>query len=217
MHFTVGDLYLRAGRDSVARRHLQAAQALAGRDTVVERESIARMAYIALRRASTLRDVDTIMARQDSAIHRTEYMRRLSEPLLLVRLLAAQTEPTGAAWFLAAEVARDSLRANELARTLFLRVVRDAPGMPLAPHALHAAGVLVPDSATAWDARIQRDYPGSSVAAWLRGDDPAGKSDFALAPELLQVRWAETVRTWSDSVRKLRTPPKPPAPTTTRH
>lgn len=214
MHFTVGDLNLRAGRDSIAQQHLFAARTLAERDTVITRESAARIAYMSMMRVSTLREVDTIVARQDSAVRRTPFARRINEQLLLVSLLAQQAEPTGAAWFLAAEVARDSLRAPALARTLFLRVPRELPGTPLAPHALYAAGLLTPDSASAWGARIGRDYAGSSVAAWLRGDDPATQADFALAPELLQLRWTETLRTWADSVRKLRTPPKtaPPQP-----
>ncbi|MEQ1690011.1 MAG: hypothetical protein ABMA00_01905 [Gemmatimonas sp.] len=216
MHFAVGDLHLRSGRDSAARRHLLTARTLAGRDTVMARESDARIAYLAMKRASTLRDIDTIVARQDSAVRRSPYARRVSEQLLLVKLLAVQSEPTGAAWFLAAEVARDSLRALELARTLFLRVARDAAAAPLAPNAWYAAGLLTPDSASAWDERIRRDYAGSSVAAWIRGDDPAGRPDFVLTPDLLQLRWTEALRVWTDSVRKLRTPPKSPVSPTNR-
>ncbi len=209
MHFVVGDLNLRSGRDSSARQHLFAARTLAGRDTLIERESAARLSYLNLVRVSTLREVDTILARQDSALRRTPYARRISEQLLLVRLLERQDEPTGAASYLAAEVARDSLRASALARTLFLRVARDIPGTPLAPHAWYAAALLSPDSAEAWHARIRRDYAGSAVAAWLQGEDPGTRPDFVIAPDLLQVRWNETLRVWTDSVRKLRASPKP--------
>jgi hypothetical protein len=209
LHFTAGDLNLRAGRDSLARQHLFAARTLAGRDTVIEREASARLAYMNLARVGSLREVDTIMARQDSATQRTPYARRVSEHLLLIRLLAQQDEPTGAATFLAAEVARDSLRAPELARSLFLRVAREIPGNPLAPQAWYAASLLSPDSADAWIARIRRDHAQSAVAAWLAGDDPGTRPDFASSPELLQVRWTETLRVWSDSVRKLRLPPRP--------
>lgn len=208
LHFAAGDLNLRAGRDSLARQHLFAARTLAGRDTVIERESTARLAYMNLVRVGSLREVDTIIARQDSATRRTPYARRVSEQLLLVRLLAQQDEPTGAATFLAAEVARDSLRAPELAKALFLRVAREIPGNPLAPQAWYAASLLSPDSADAWIARIRRDHAQSAVAAWLSGDDPGSRPDFVSAPELLQVRWTETLRVWSDSVRKLRLPPR---------
>ncbi len=207
MHFTVGDLNLRSGRDSVARQHLFAARTLAGRDTVIERESRARLSYLTLMRVSTMREADTIMSRQDSALRRTPFARRVSEQLLLVKLLARQDEPTGAAVYLAAEVARDSLRAPGLARSLFLRVAREIPGTPLAPQALYAAGLLDPDSAEVWQASIQADFGQSAVAAWLRGEDPASKADFAASPALLDLRWVQTLRVWTDSVRKLRAPP----------
>ncbi len=208
MHFAVGELNLRAGRDSVARQHLLAARTLAGRDTLLERESSARIAFIALVRASTLREVDTVLARQDSAVKRTPFARRVNEQLLLVRLLAQTEEPTGASLYLAAEVARDSLRAIALSRTRFLRVAREMPGAPLAPQAWYAAGLLAPDSAEAWNARVRSGYPNSAVAAWLRGEDPASRTDFTSTPPLLQIRWDDALRVWTDSVRKLRTPPK---------
>ncbi len=208
MHFAVGDLNLRSGRDSLARQHLFSARTLAARDTVIARESAARLSYMNLRRVSTLRDADTIAARQDSALRRTPFARRVSEQMLLLRVLADQAEPTGASRFLAAEVARDSLRAPALARTLFLQVARDMPGTPLAPQALYAAAMLTPDSAEAWKAQIQAEHATSAVATWLRGEDPASRPDFASAPALLQLRWTEALRVWTDSVRKLRAPPK---------
>ena len=61
-----------------------------------------------------------------------------------------------------------------------------------------------------WNQRIRTDYSGSAIAVWLSGNDPSSRPDFALAPELLQVRWNQTLRVWADSVRKLRAPPKAP-------
>lgn len=212
MHFTIGDLSLRAGRDTVARRHLVVAQELAGRDSVVLRESAARLSFMSLVRAENMRAVDTVVALQDSATRRSAFARRVNEQLLLVRLLAQQDEPTGASVFLAAEVARDSLRAIPLARSLFLRVAREIPNAPLAPQAWHAAALLSPDSTSEWNAVIRTQYPNSMVAAWLRGEDPATKPEFTSTPALLEVRWLETLRVWSDSVRKLRTTPRPPSP-----
>ena len=211
MHFVVGDLGLRSRTDSLARQHLFAARGLAGRDTVLERESAARLAYLSMLRVSAMHEIDTIVARQDTLVRRTPFARRVGEQVLLVKLLSAQEEPTGASMFLAAEVARDSLHIIGLARELFLKVARDAPGSPLVPQALYSAGILEPDSAMAWNQRIRSDYSGSAIAAWLSGSDPASRPDYALAPELLQVRWNEALRVWTDSVRKLRAPPKPPA------
>ena len=216
IHFAVGDLNLRSARDSMARQHLGIVRTLAGRDSVLDREAAARLTYLTLTRAASLRSVDSAMAQQDSAVRVTPYAKRVSEQLLLVRLLAQQEEATGAALYLAAEVARDSLRANALARSMFLRVARDMPGTPLAPQAYYAAGLLQPDSAEAWAGRIRSEYPTSAVAAWLRGDDPATSADFASNPPLLQVRWSTTLRVWSDSVRKLRLPTKATAPSAGR-
>lgn len=210
MHFVVGELNLRSRNDSLARQHLFVARGLAGRDTVLERESAARLAYISMLRVSTLPEIDTIVARQDTLVRRAPFARRVGEQLLLVKLLAAQEEPTGASLFLAAEVARDSLHIVGLARELFLKVTRDVPASPLVPQALYAAGILEPDSAATWNQRIRTDYSGSAIAVWLSGNDPSSRPDFALAPELLQVRWNQTLRVWADSVRKLRAPPKAP-------
>jgi hypothetical protein len=212
MHFAVGDLNLRAGRDSLARQHLFTARGLAGRDSAVAREAAARLALLPIGRAATLREVDTLFARVDSATRTAAYARLAADRLLLLRLLLQREDATGAARFLAAEVARDSLRAIALARTLFLEVARDLPGSPLAPNAWHAAAQLTPDSAEAWRARLLRDHPGSYVAAWLRGEDPGQRADFVSTPQLLTFTWEATTRLWSDSVRKLRQPRAAGAP-----
>lgn len=208
MHFVAGDLSLRDGDEASARRHLVAARTLAGRDSITSREADARLAFLALMRTVSLRDVDTVFARVDSAVQRTPYARRVADHVLLMQLLAQQNEVTGASMFLAAEVARDSLRASALAQSLFLRVARDFPGSPLIPQAWYAASLLAPDSADAWRSRIVREHATSYVAAWIRGEDPSARPDFTLNPALLSARWNETVRTWADSVRKLRAAPR---------
>lgn len=208
MHFVVGDLNLQHGRDSAARYHLSLSRTLAGRDTVLTRESTVRLAFMRVDSASTLAEVDDILASEDSVVRIRPYGRRLIEQALLVHILAQGEDPTGAALFLAAEVARDSLHARKLARDLFLRVVREIPGAPVAPQALYAAGLLEPDSAVVWRTRIQGEYTNSAVAAWLRGEDPALRADFAMTPGVLLVRWNESLRVWSDSIRRMRMPAK---------
>lgn len=205
LHYTLGDLGLRSGRDSVARTHLLTARQLAGRDSLTEREAVARLSLMPLSTLSLMRDVDTLFAAQDSAVRLTTYARRSRDQLLLLRMLYDRADATGASRYLAAEVARDSLRARPLARTLFLDLVRERPESPLAPNALYAASVLLPDSAVALRQRIEREYPASAVATWLRGEDPGTRADFITTPEALRFAWQETVRVWSDSVRKLRT------------
>ncbi|MEO7521802.1 MAG: hypothetical protein ABIW79_08300, partial [Gemmatimonas sp.] len=212
MHYALGDLSLRAGRDSMARRHLTMARTLAGRDTLLDREAGARLAMLGMTRAGSMGDVDSIFARQDSAAQRTVFARRVTEHLLLVKLLEAHNDPSGASLFLAAEVARDSLRAPRLASSLFLRAAREAAATQVAPKALYAASLLEPDSAADWHARIRSDFPGSSVAAWLAGEDPGQRRDFISTPELLRAQWTLVTAVWTDSVRKLRAARAPGAP-----
>ena len=209
MHYTVGDMHARVGLDSLARRHLYAARTLSQRDTVTARESNARLALLDLTRVASVRELDTLVARQDSVVWRTSYARQVAERVLLFRLLAARGDAESASLYLAAEIARDSLRAPWLARALFLRVAREAPLSPLVPSAWYAAALLEPDSAAAWQRRVLVDFSNSSVAARLRGEDPTDRPDFLRAPELLRLNWADALRIWSDSVRMLRLPPKP--------
>jgi hypothetical protein len=208
MHFLVGELNLRSGRDTSAREHFEMARTLASLDTVIYYDASARLALMGLSTVTSLRDIDSIYAAQGPSVRRTSYFQRINEQVLLVRLLAAASEPTGASLFLAAEVARDSLKAYELARNLFLQVARDVPGAPMAPQALYAAGMLEPDSAARWTTDIKRDYANSAVAAWLEGDDPSQRADFVTTPQLMQVRWTQTLRVWTDSIRKLRAGPR---------
>ena len=209
MHYAVGDMYAREGLDSLARRHLYAARTLSQRDTVTARDANARLALLEITRVASVRELDTLVARQDSVVWRTSYARQVADRLLLFRLLAARGDAQSASLYLAAEIARDSLRAPRLARALFLRVARDAPSSPLVPNAWYAAALLEPDSAPAWQRRILLDFSSSSVAARLRGEDPTGRPDFLSAPELLRLNWADALRIWSDSVRTLRLPLKP--------
>ena len=204
MHYALGELNGRAGRDTIARRHLLLATSLAGRDSITFREATIRLALLGLSTITSTREVDSVFARQDSVVRNTLYARRVQEQLLLVSLLEKKSDPTGASLFLAAEVARDSLRAPRLAQALFLRVARELNGSPLVPQAYYAAALLVPDSAPQWHARIRSDFPNSSVTAFMRGDDPGSKPDFVSTPELLKFSWTESARLWADSVRKLR-------------
>lgn len=204
MHYLAGDYYLRDGMDSLAQRHLFAARQMAGRDTTIEREAAARLALIGIRRFESMRDLDSAFARQDSAVVRTQFSRRVSDQALLVKILSATEDTTGAAWFVAAEAARDSLRANAIARGLFLRIARELPASPLAASAWYAASTLMPDSADAWKARILEEHPTSHVAAWIRGEDPATRPDFMANQELLRGAWLDAAKAFGDTLRKLR-------------
>jgi hypothetical protein len=204
MHYLIGDYLLREGRDTVAQRHLVAARQMAGRDTVMQREAAARLMLLGIRRFESMRELDSAFSREDSLASRSPFARRLTEQALLVRLLSSRPDSSGASMFIAAEAARDSLLANPLAHYLFLRVARDFPSSPLAANALYAASILMPDSADMWRRQIEVQYPASHVAAWIRGEDPATRPDFATNQELLRTAWLDAARAWADTVRKLR-------------
>jgi len=206
LHYAVGELNARARRDSTARRHLTLATSLAGRDTVLARDAIVRLSLLSIGQLSSTRQVDSVLARFDVSARATPNVRRVREQLLLVTLLEQRADPTGASLYLAAEVARDSLRAPGIAQSLFLRVAREVNGSTLAPNAYYAAALLQPDSSITWYQRIRSEYPTSGVAMYLRGSDPGVAADFVSTPELLKFSWAETTRIWADSVRKLRAP-----------
>ena len=205
LHFALGDQWLRAGDDTIALRHLHATRELAGRDTTLTGEAGARIGYLGLRRATSLTSADSAWSRMDSVSRRTSLARRLDEQLLLVRVLTARDEATGAGAYLAAEVARDSLRAPWLAAAMFAQLASTRPEAPVAPMAWYAASLLRPDSAESWQRRVRAQYGFSAVAARLQGDDPATRPDFVATPELLKFAWSDGVRIWSDSVRRLRT------------
>ena len=209
MHFTLGDLHLRTDADSMARRHFDVARTLAQRDTVTARDAQVRLALLDVRYVASVRELDSLVARQDNTVWRTPYARDVAERILLFRLLMGRNDPDNASLYLAAEIARDSLRAPRLARTLFLQIARESPTATLVPQAWYAAALLDPDSAVVWRRRVLTDFGSSVVAARLRGEDPPAMLDVAGTPELLTFHWSRALRMWSDSVRTLRLPPKP--------
>jgi hypothetical protein len=75
--------------------------------------------------------------------------------------------------FLAAETARDSLRAPALAASLFRQVVEGWPESPYAPKAFLAGRMLDP----VWESRCRgcstRRYAASPYLAFVRGEEPA--------------------------------------------
>ena len=158
-----------------------------------------------VRRAEQLRDVDSAFARLDSAAVLSQYARRVNEQFALVKLLANREDSTGASKFLAAEVARDSMNARLLARTLFLLVARDIPDSPLAANAYYAASLLEPDSAAQWKQQVLSEFPQSSVASWIRGEDPMLRPDYETNATLLSTTFYDGIRAWADSLRRLRT------------
>lgn len=201
LHLLAGELALASDRDSLARVHLAAAQRLS-RDSAVVREAHARLTLAELRGVSSLVDVETIIARGREGAAGTPLQRRLDNNLLLLRMLYDHDDYTGASLFLAAEVARDSLRALALARTLFTEVTT-LPGSPLAAKALLAARQLEPDSAAASRARADTVVAGAAFGSLADPHEPATAPTFDPEALLLQRTWATVTARYADSLRHL--------------
>ena len=84
MHYLVGDLEMQAGRDSLARRHLFTARQLAGSDTVIGRESAARLAFMGMSRFQSIAEIDTVIARLDSTTKRSNLFSPSLRPVAAV-------------------------------------------------------------------------------------------------------------------------------------
>jgi hypothetical protein len=136
--------------------------------------------------------------------------RRIEDNLLFVRMLDAKPDATGASLFLAAELARDSLRAPALAHTLFRKLEATQPSSLLAPKALLAAAALMPDSSEAYRTRIVTVHSRSPYALLVAGADVPFEAVYRQTDELLRNAWNLGIAQFTDSIRKLR----PPAPGT---
>ena len=205
-HMVVATLQMEEGLDSLARRHLLSARRITT-DTLVDREAAARLALLAMARVRTLAEANEALERARSEARNNALFQNLAHGLVLARILERRSDLNGASLFLAAEVARDSLRAPVLAARLFLRIPENAPRALLAPRALIAAALLEPDSADAYRARVRDRYASSPYAMLLRGGDPGELPAYGQADVLLRVAWADALRAYGDSLQKLDPPP----------
>ncbi len=201
LHLLAGELWLAAGDDEVALQHFTASRQLSREGTVSE-TAAARITLLSLRNLHSLLDVTNAIGRGLPAGAGSSEHRRLWSSALLARMLASHTDHSGAALFLAGEVARDSLRALGLARVLFLQAVDLHPRSPVAPKALLAAAVLNPE-APWYRARLLADYPDSPYASITRGEEPTDRVGMQLADSLLSLSWATVSSVHADSVARL--------------
>jgi len=208
LHMLVADLQIDAGLDAFARAHLLAARKLAV-DSMADAEAVARLTLIALSPLSRLEDVAAVVRRGAPQGRSSLVQRRLDDNLLLLELLAHRTDPSGASLYLAAEVARDSLRAARLAVQLFRRIDTQWQGAILAPRGLFAAAALDADSAAAWQARLRERYPRSPWALALDGGSPGDLPAFEASEATLRVAWTNVALQFADSLKRLRAPAVP--------
>lgn len=181
-----------------ARRHLELANGV-GADSAIRRAVAAHRAVLDARAASTVDELKdaTRRGRYDGA--GGPEWAGLQRSAAMIDHLARRFDPTGAPKFLAAELARDSVGAFALAHALFLEAA--ASNGVIAPKALMAAAVLVPDSATAYHRRVLQSFPDSPYAAIIRGVKAPESSTAGAEDVLLQGAWTAALQALPDSLR----------------
>lgn len=204
------DLMIASNQDDRARAVLLRARRLAT-DTILHKEASARLTMLALRPLASMLDVTNLIARSRESARGAQIFLRLERALEMVTFLEREPDQSGASLFIAAEVARDSLRAPRLAETFLRRVVETPGGATLAPKSLLALADLRPDSAAAFHQRLRETYPGTPWAEMLDGGDPGESAAWSTAERLLRVRFENAARVMADSLRA-RTAARAPAP-----
>ena len=202
VHIAYADLLTAAGRDEPARTHLVRAQRLTT-DTVLDREAGVRLTQLAVSALETTVDVENLLVRSARRWGAAPLQRRLEDNLLFVKMLEATPDYTGASLFLASEVARDSLRAPLLARSLLRRAITVAPQSALAPKILLAAAALDPDSADVYRQRVATTYGESPFARVARGEVLPNDA-FRQTDAMLRPMWLTLSARLADSLQKLR-------------
>jgi hypothetical protein len=172
---------------------------------------VARLTLLSLAPLSHLDDVAAAVRRGAAAGRASSVQRRLDDNLLLLELLAGRKDASGASLYLAAEIARDSLRAPRLAYQLFRRIDQQLQGALMAPRGLYSAAILAPDSAAALHARLRERYPRSPWAVALDGGSPGELPAWEVSEETLRVAWKEVALQFADSLAQRRAPRAPAA------
>ena len=198
LHITLAELMIGSRQDSLARRALISARRFST-DTLLDRQAGAMLALLSLAEVEEIAGAAAIVKRAADESP-GPLSATLTSRLELLEFLATTLDYTGASQFLAAEVARDSLRAPRLAHTLFKRLASSMSTSPMAPKALLAAGAVLPESSAVYRARVIEDFPESAFAYVLRGDDPSHVKAYERTDILLARAWT----TAADSMRKRR-------------
>jgi hypothetical protein len=196
------DLAAQRGDTATARRLVLEARRI-GVSSQVEAPVAARLLGLRLSGLSELSDVRLALARDSMLARGTPELRRISNGMLLIELCLKRADRYGAGIFLAAEFARDSLRAPLLAHSLFTMVEREQPDSPIAARALMAAAQLLPDSAAVYEARVLAEWPMAGVSARLRGLSPRDSSTQSGEDGALNQAFVVITTQFADSMRAL--------------
>jgi hypothetical protein len=187
-----------AGDAAAAREHYDRAVRMSS-DTALVTEVVTRSGLLDVRSAATLDDARARLEHAKSKSLDAARLAGVDSALQLTARLAGAPDASGASLFLAAEVARDAVGANPLARALFLRTAREYAASSLAPRALLAAANLTPESAGTWKASVLERYGDSPYAQVLAGK-PASAAALDADESLLQQAWTRA-RAAADSSR----------------
>lgn len=216
LHMLTGEMALRTSDDSIALAHFEAAGRLT-RDSTVARNARAEVTVLSLRDLASLVDVRTAIEQGADQMQGSVLHQRLVHNLLLLELLHARNDDAGAGLFLAAEVARDSLRAYALARTFFQQVMRVSRS-PLVPRAFSAAEALpggaMPVGATSHAADADRSIVTTAAFGDVESGGAAGavREPEAHADSLLDRTWRAVLAQYTDSLHRASVMPVTQAP-----
>ncbi len=204
LRMLAGALEEASGDTARARMHYQQVIDRTALDTLARRAASARLAQLDVAQIDSVPALRAHLLRSAPLARGTTAYDRFEASATLFLLLHDTVDPSGAALFLAGEVARDSLRLPSLAVEAWRTLERRHPDAPLRPRALYAASRLLPDSAAAMQRALTTRFPESALSAWLRGESVVGAPDRRATDALLEGRWAIAARALPDSLRVLR-------------
>ncbi len=196
-----GDAAALAGDSTTARSHYSRVLSRALADSITVREASARLTQMAVMRADSVSALRALLDTAPVEARGSAVYDRIEAASVLFLSLYDTDDPSGAAWYLAGEVARDSLSSRRLALTVWRELEMRWPDAPLTPRALYAAHVLTPDSADAIKARLLTRYSASSMASLVRGEGVNESADQRAADALLESRWRLAVRGLDEALR----------------
>ena len=194
VRLAIGELLAGAGRDAEAREALAMVPRLSA-DSVVVSRARDLMSQLALASATSLDEVSEQLKKPRGSDV------RLANAALLARVLVREDPITGAGRFLAGEVARDSLRAARLARSLFITI---PAASPLSAKGWLAAAALAGDSAGAYVAQARRRWPNSPYVLAVDGRDSSDSLAIAVPELALRAAWTHAIVVYGDSLTSRR-------------
>lgn len=190
----IGELLAGAGRDAEALEILALVPRLSA-DSVLVGRARDMLSRLTLARATSLDEV----AEQLKKSRTTD--ARLTDAAFLVRVLLREDPVTGAGRFLAGEVARDSLRATSLARSLFTGLPESSA---LAPKGWLAAAAIAGDSAAAYVGHARTRWPASPYVLAVDGKDTSDSLSIAAPEAALRAAWMHAIVVYGDSLTSRR-------------